>query len=139
MERVGCRDQEYGRSDGNVGNEQGETFWLAARTIVEQTYAVLKPGAVAIWVVKRFVRDGKIVEFSDQWEQLCTAVGFVPVERIKAWLIEDKGTQLGVFGEHKDKSVKRASFFRRLYEKKYPENAIEWEDVLILRKPDKGA
>lgn len=124
----------YGDSPGNVGNDQGETFWSAAKTIVEQTYEVLKPGGVAIWITKRFVRDGAIVDFSDQWEQLCASAGFEPVERIRAWQIEDKGIQLGVFGEHKDKSIKRASFFRRLYEKRYPENAIEWEDVIVMRK-----
>jgi hypothetical protein len=126
---------DYGDTAGQLGQDQGETFWTAARLIVEQVHTVLRPGGYSIWVCKRFVRNKKIVEFSEQWAQLCAAVGFERVEWIRAWLVEENGTQLGIFGEDKSRNIKRASFFRRLYEKKYPENSIEWEDVLILQKP----
>ena len=125
----------YGDHPANIGNDQGETFWAAARVIVEQTYSVLSPGGYAAWVTKRFVRNKQIVEFSEQWAQLCEAVGFERVEWIRAMLTEEHGHQLDIFGESHPKGIKRASFFRRLYEKKYPENAIDWEDVLIMRRP----
>lgn len=112
-----------------------DNFWAAARVIVEQTYSVLSPGGYAAWVTKRFVRNKQIVEFSEQWAQLCEAVGFERVEWIRAMLTEEHGHQLDIFGESHPKGIKRASFFRRLYEKKYPENAIDWEDVLIMRRP----
>lgn len=127
--------QDYGDSLGNIGNDTGETFWSAARVIIEQTYSVLRPGGYAAWVTKRFVRNKQIVEFSEQWAQLCEAAGFVRVEWIRAMLTEEHGHQLDIFGDSHPKGIKRASFFRRLYEKKYPENAIDWEDVLIMRKP----
>jgi hypothetical protein len=127
--------ETYGNSDGQLGREREDTFWSAARVILEQTYAVLRPGGYAAWVTKRFVRSGAIVEFSDQWEQLCAACGFEPVERIHAMLVEEHGEQLDIFGNGHKKSIKRASFFRRLYESKYPHNSIDWEDVIILRKP----
>lgn len=126
----------YGVSDGQLAREDGETFWSAARLICEQTYAVLRPGGYAVWVTKRFVRDKQIVEFSEQWAQLCEAVGFVRIEWIYAMLTEEHGHQLDLFGGSHPKGVKRASFFRRLYEKKYPENAIDWEDVIVMRKPE---
>ena len=44
----------------------GETFWSAARAIVEQLFAVLAPGGHAAWVTKAFVRDGERVDFPDQ-------------------------------------------------------------------------
>ncbi len=125
----------YGSTPGNIGNDTGETFWSAARVIVEQTYQVLRPGGYAAWVTKRFVRNKQIVEFSEQWAQLCEAVGFERVEWIRAMLTEEHGHQLDIFGDSHPKGIKRASFFRRLYEKKYPENAIDWEDVLIMRRP----
>ena len=84
---------------------------------------------------KDFVRKGQRVPFSDQWQQLCAACGFEPVERIAAMLVDDHGDQLDIFGGSHPKRIKRASFFRRLYESKYPENSIDWEDVIIMRKP----
>ena len=35
----------------------------------------------------------------------------------------------------KDYTKKRASFFRRHYENKHPENAIDFEEVLVMRRP----
>jgi hypothetical protein len=127
--------QNYGNTSGQLGSDTGETFWIAARVILEQTYSVLRPGGYAAWVTKRFVRNGAIVEFSEQWAQLCEAVGFVRVEWIRAMLVESHGAQLDIFGDSHKREKKRASFFRRLYEQKYPHNAIDWEDVVILRKP----
>lgn len=130
----GFLEHEYGDTPGNIGNNTGETFWSAARQIVEQTYQVLKPGGYAAWVTKRFVRNKQIVEFSDQWEALCEAVGFERVERIHALLVEDHGEQLDIFGGAVAKRTERKSFFRRLAEKKGSPR-IDHEDVIIMRRP----
>lgn len=126
--------KEYANSC-NLGDFRNatDTFWSAARQIVDQVHGVLKPGATAVWVTKRYVRNKEIVEFSKQWEALCHAAGFETIAWARAWLVEDNGTQVGIF-EDKQLITKRASFFRRLYEKKFPENAIDWEDVIIMRK-----
>lgn len=127
--------QLYGESEGQLGTERGDTFWLAAKQIVEQVYMVLRPGGYAIWVCKDFVRGGKRVEFSNQWQALCEACGFVPVERIRAWVVEEKGTQGNLLtGEFETKIIQRKSFFRRLAERK-GSPAIDWEDILLLVKP----
>ena len=57
----------------NLGSFRNATddFWTAARQIVDQCYLLLKPGAVAVWVVKRFVRDKQIVDFPDRWRRMC--------------------------------------------------------------------
>lgn len=136
---------DYGDTPGQLGHMSGggfetmtdsesETFWSAARLIVEQTYAVLKPGGVAVWVCKDFVRGGRRVPFSDQWEQLCAAIGFESLERIQAMLVEEHAPQLDIFGGEFVKTVERKSFFRRLAERKGSPR-IDWEDVLIMRKP----
>jgi hypothetical protein len=124
----------YGFSLGQLGTETTDDFWTAARQIMHQVAALLPPDAVTVWVCKRFVRDKEIVEFSKQWAALGESCGFETIEWIRAWLIEDRGQQYDLFGELHHKQVKRASFFRNLYEKKYPENAIDWEDVIIQRR-----
>ena len=129
---------DYGSDPANIGNDTGDTFWAAARAIVEQTYAVLKPGGYAAWVTKRFVRKGQIVEFSDQWEALCAAVGFQHVERIHAMLVEEHGEQQDIFGGATRKRKQRKSFFRLLAEKKGAP-PIDHEDVIIMRKPNRAA
>jgi hypothetical protein len=121
-------------SPGQLGTESPDTFWTAARAIVEQTYAVLRPGGYAAWVCKDFVRKGQRVPFSDQWQQLCAAVGFVPVERIAAMLVDDHGDQLDIFGGVTARRKEHKSFFRRLAEKKGSPR-IDHEDVIIMRKP----
>jgi len=124
--------QEYGNSEGQLSNS--DDFWTAARLIVNECHKLLAPGGVAVWVLKRFVRNKEIVEFPDQWRLMCEAAGFEAVEWIRAWLVEERGTQIDLFGEHHTKTVERKSFFRRLYEGKYPENSIDWEDVIVMRK-----
>lgn len=124
----------YGSDPANIGNDSGDNFWTAARAIVEQTYAALRPGGYAAWVCKDFVRKGQRVPFSDQWQQLCVAVGFEPVERIAAMLVADHGDQLDIFGGATPRRKERKSFFRRLAEKNGSPR-IDHEDVIIMRKP----
>lgn len=122
----------YGDGGDNLGNQRGETFWSAARAVVEEVYRLLAPGGVAIWVVKDFVRDRKRVRFSQQWARLCVAVGFEWLHEHRAWVVEDNGTQLGFF-EDRRLVKERKSFFRRLAERKGSPR-IDWESVLCLRK-----
>ena len=126
---------EYGQTEGQLGQDTGETFWQAARQIVEQTYMVLKPGAYAAFVCGDFVRGGKRVYFGRQWMELCQAVGFEPIEWAIAWKTEYKGNQLDIFGNDHEKRIDRVSFFRRLANEKNPDNAILNEDILFMRKP----
>jgi hypothetical protein len=130
------RDQS---NRGNLGVEQNverETFWSAARIVVEQTYAALRPGAVAAWVTGDFVRDKKRVHFGDQWLRLCESVGFELVGWAVAWKREDQGAQLDIFGNPVPLTKTRVSFFRRLANRNNPDAAIENEDVIFVRKPE---
>lgn len=126
-------DTRYSLSKTNIGNQIGATFFPAAREVLEQCRAVLKPGGYAIWVTKRFVRGGKIVEFSDQWAALCEATGLRLVCRHRAMLVEQRGVQAGIFGQDKKIGSSRKSFFRLLAERK-GSPAIDWEDVLCFEK-----
>src|SRR6185295_9607320 len=61
----------YGKTEGQLGSGTGETFWTAAHQVVQETFALLKPGGYAVWVVKAFVRDKKLVDFPGDWRKLC--------------------------------------------------------------------
>jgi len=155
----------YGdESPGQLGTEHGTTFWSAAAQIVQQVFELLKPNGVAVWVVKNYVRDGAIVPFSQQWQTLCHHVGFVTLHEHHALLVEDHGTQhdllqpdtpdrkptstaedmlkplvststYAVHNQATRVSTKRASFFRKLHEKRRPDLAIDFEVVLCMQKP----
>ena len=101
-----------------------ETKNCARSAQVAQTFAALRPGGHAVWVLKAFVRDGKRVEFPDQWRQLCESVGFKTLHLHRAWLVEDHGTQLAIDGNHKRKRKERKSFFRRMAE--FNAQALVW-------------
>ena len=124
------------RDQQNLGNlKTGDTFWQSAAEIVEQCYAILKPGGVAIWVTKDFVRKGKRVPFGDQWQALCESRGSVLECRHHAMLVEHHGEQDDLFSETKVLKTERKSFFRRLHESKKGAVRIDWEDVICVRKP----
>ncbi len=124
--------QDYGNSEGQLGQEQGNTFWSAAHTILEQCYQILKPGGHAIWVVKSFVRNKKIVDFPGDWQRLCESVGFKTVCVHHAMLVKET-THQTLFGDTEVKRKERKSFFRRLAESKGSPR-IDFEVVLCMRK-----
>lgn len=132
MEKIGKRTQEYGGTSGQLGNSEGETFWTAARDIVAQCGLILRPGGHAIWVCKDFVRKGKRVPFSDQWQALCESLGFRLVCRHRAMLVKTGATQKLLDGGTHTTTRERKSFFRRLAEKKGSPR-IDWEDVICMQ------
>src|SRR3990167_6961511 len=78
----------FSESD-NLGNAGRQSFWLEARKITDDVFKVLRPGGHAIWVVKNYVKDGEIQQFSDKWRQLCEASGFVIIHEHRAWVVEE--------------------------------------------------
>jgi hypothetical protein len=125
----------YGNMPGQVGTTQGDTFWEASRTILEQVYALLKSNGVAMWVVKSYCQEGKIVDFPGQWRRLCERVGLVTLHEHHALLVEEHGMQRDLFGADTQQRTERKSFFRRLHEAKRPDLAINHETVYCMVKP----
>lgn len=129
--------QNYGDTNGQLGADSGDTFWRAARTILEQVYQVLSPGGHAIWVVKGYVKNKKLVDFPGQWRSLCEAVGFVTLHEHHAMLVKHNGTSLTLDGEKIEHITESKSFFRRLAEKKGSPK-IDYETVYCMVKPGEG-
>lgn len=120
-------------SDGQLGAQTGETFWHAARDIVSECYAILKPGGWSAWVCKDFVRNKARVPFCDDWCNLLESQGFIVTTRVHAMLVKET-READLFGgdDHVQKT-ERKSFFRRLAEKKGSPR-IDWEEVIFARK-----
>jgi tRNA G10 N-methylase Trm11 len=129
----GSGSDGYSVSTENLGNQSSTTFWSAAREIVQQCHAILKPGGVAVWVCKDFIRKGKRVPFSDDWRKLCVACGFEMVEWIQASLVKTDSHPSLFDDGPVVKRTERKSFFRRLAEKN-GSPPIDHEDVLVMRK-----
>lgn len=128
--------QDWKPSDGNIANDSGDNFWLAARQIVEQVYLALRPGAHAVWVVKGFVKDKKIVDFPGQWQMLCEVVGFETVHIHHAMLTNHKGTSHTLDGGEVHHKTEAKSFFRRNGENKA--RAAKWWEESALTKKQKA-
>jgi hypothetical protein len=131
QEHCGHGDQ-YGETEGQLGGS--DDFWLAAREIVEQVHQALEPGGHAVWVVKDYVKNKKVVPFCDQWRQLCEAVGFVTVHEHRAMLVHHKGSQHTLDGGMVERKTESKSFFRRLAEKNGSPR-IDWETIYCMVKP----
>jgi len=124
--------KRYSDTKENLGNQRGDTFWSAAKLIIEQCYQILKPGGHAIWVVKSFVRNKKIVDFPGDWQGLCEAVGFKTVCIHHAMLVKETKHKT-LFGDIEVKRKERKSFFRRLAES-HGSPRIDFEVVLCMLK-----
>ena len=132
-EVVGGEEGGAGSAEGQrAGGVAVETFWVAAHQVVRECYAILRPGGYAVWVVKAFVRNKKLVDFPGDWRRLCEHAGFITIEEIHASLVQET-THAGLFGEMTTKK-ERKSFFRRLAEKKGSPR-IDYEVVWVMRKP----
>ena len=130
-----CDGAGYGSEAGPLGQETGSTFWAASREILEQVYQVLAPGGHAIWVLKMFVRSGRLVDFPGQWEALCQSVGFRTVCKHRAWLNKNTGImQSTLDGDEVSMAKWYKSFFRILCESKGSPR-IDWELILCMEKP----
>jgi tRNA G10 N-methylase Trm11 len=113
-------------------SDQPETFWTAARAIIEECHHILKPGGWAVFVCKDFVRNKARVPFCEDWCKLLDSCGFQVERRVHAMLVKET-THTDLFGDEQTKRKERKSFFRRLAEKKGSPR-IDYEEVIFARK-----
>lgn len=132
-----CRPQGqdgYGKTDGQIGNQEGETYWQAMRIVYAQCYAALRSGGVIGVVVKDYIKGGQRVRLCDDTLTLLTSLGFMPLERVHAMLVSET-QHPDMFNGHDVQRKERKSFFKRLYESKPGAERVDWEEVLFCQKP----
>jgi len=95
---------ESGYSDAvdNIGNLKATSYLDAMKQVYAQGYKVLKPGGIAVFVVKNFIRDRKEVDLRADTIKLCESVGFT-------------------FIEQHERVLTAQSFWRVLYRQRYPD------------------
>lgn len=128
-----AKAEGYGDSAGQIGREAGETYWAAMAKVYASLFLALKPGGYAAIVVKDYVKEKARVPLCDDTLRLLCHVGFEPVERAHAMLVEHSAHD-DLFHGTVTRKKERKSFFRRLAEKK-GSPAIDYEEVLFVRKP----
>ena len=100
----------------NIGNLKSSNYLAEMLKIYQQCHKVLRDGGLLILVVKSFIRNKKIVDLAADTIKLCEQCGFVLKERLA-------------------RKLTQKSFWRILYERKYPTVArIDSEDILIFTK-----
>ena len=124
----------YGESVGQIGKASGETYLSAMRQVYAQLHLVLKPGGVVCLVTKNPVKKGQIRRLDSDTIRLMEACGFTFLERQMAMLAQELGVQQRLDGGADTIRRERKSFFKRLFERKYPDLRVDHEDVLWFRK-----
>lgn len=122
----------YGKSDGQIGNANDETYLSAMFQVYSELHRVLRRGGVVALVTKNPVKNKQIRRLDLDTITLMERAGFSLIERFRAMLTRE--TQHGhLFGGETIQRTERKSFFKRLYERKNPGLRVDWEDVLIFR------
>ena len=127
------------RTEGQIGclpdrGEQGETYLAAMLAVYRELHAVLKPGGIVCLVTKNPVKAGAIRRLDADTIRLMEAAGFTLIERKMAMLTEDLGEQGRLDGGADKIRRERKSFFKRLFERKRPDLAVDHEDVMFFQR-----
>jgi len=144
------QDKQWGEAAGQIGNLKakivnsksagpagGESYWQAMRGVYEQCWLALADGGVMAVVVKDYVKGGKRMPLVDDTMALLVAVGFEPIERVRAMLVRED-VKPDLFGGTIVAKKDRKSFFRRLAEKNGAP-PIDYEEVLFVQRGPVGA
>lgn len=120
----------YGTSNGQLSTDAN--FWAGASMVVDNCHRILAPGGVAVWVVRNWVKEGKLVEFSCMWADLCVSRGFKVDRRVYA-TNSIRWEEEVLFGEPIKRATDWKSFFRRMAEKKGAP-PVDWDDIIFMSK-----
>lgn len=115
---IGCRNIRtgYTKDRNNLGNTKGKTYLEAMLLVYQQCFKVLKPDGLMILITKDFIRNKKRVRLGEDTIKLCEMAGFKHFHTYY-------------------RKIENPSFWRTLYQQKYPEvEKIDCEDVIILKK-----
>lgn len=111
-----CQDLDKLHQDLDTGNLEQQTYLEAMFLVYQQCFKILRSEGLMILITKDFIRNQKRVRLGEDTIKLCKLAGF-----------EHTHTY------HRE--IKNPSFWRILYEQKYPSaDKIKCEDIIILKK-----
>lgn len=117
---------DYGKTDGNLGNKQSESYLSAMKQVYQE---IAKVSDVLAIVLKNPTRGGKLRRLDLDTLSILEQSGWKLYCRHRALLFEEL-EQANLFGEAKKRVNSRMSFFKRLsWQKGNP--VASWEDVLV--------
>lgn len=106
----------YSKSKTNIGSLTGKTYLSEMLKVYQECFKILKPAGIMILITKDFIRDKKRICLGEDTIKLCQAAGFT-------------------FKEIYYRKIEHPSFWRILYQQKYPEvEKIESEEILVFEK-----
>lgn len=126
---------KMGDGPDQIGNLHDQTYLAAMLQVYRELYCVLRPYGVVALVTKNPVKKGQIRRLDLDTIKLMQASGFTLLEHKKAMLAEETFHGHLFEGETRTKR-ERKSFFKRLFEKKNPHLAVDFEDVLFFKKTE---
>lgn len=107
----------YSESKINIGSLIGKTYLGEMLRVYRECFKILKSGGFMILITKDFIRQKKRIRLGEDTIKLCQAAGFT-------------------FKEIYYRKIEHPSFWRILYQQKYPSvEKIDSEDILIFKKP----
>ena len=122
----------YGETQGNIGNEQAESYLSAMKLVYAE---IAKVSDVCVVVTKNPTRAGKLRRLDSDTIALLKDCGYEILCQHKALLFTESEHQ-DLFGETHKKLRGRVSFFKRLSIAK-GNVAASWEDILFAIKKDR--
>lgn len=107
---------EYGKDKENIGNLKQQTYLEAMYLVYCQCFKVLKPEGLMILITKDFIRSQKRIRLGEDTIKLCQMARFKHIHTYH-------------------RKIENPSFWRILYEQKYPQvEKIDCEDIIEFRK-----
>lgn len=114
--------ENTGKNEKNISNLpyvddlKEQTYLQAMFLIYQQCFKILKSEGLMILITKDFIRNQKRVRLGEDTIKLCEMAGFKHIETYH-------------------RKIKNPSFWRILYEQKYPDaDKIDCEDIILLKK-----
>jgi len=117
----------YSTDKDNVGNLKGETYLEAMLKVYREMYTVLKPGGLAIIVLKNFIRNWKVVDLIGDTVKLCEFCGFKLVKRIRFVLPQQSFWRTNYRLQWEKK-------FKRAFPEEEFASVYKYETVLVFQK-----
>jgi len=118
---------EHFSNKSQESKKQSESYLQAMLQVYMEMFKVLKPGGLAIVVLKNFIRNWKVVDLIGDTVKLCEHVGFKLVRRIRFVLPQQSFWRVSYRPKYERK-------FKRAFPEEEFASVYKYETVLVFEK-----